>query len=84
MPTVLDVEELVLEEAKLIKDQREHLYLVLFEDGDAEWLPVQPNHKLRMEFKKRQSEILRKKAGGIPSIEPEDLDDWIIPFYKNL
>ena len=84
MPTAMEVEELGLETAELIIDQRGHLYLVLFEDGDAEWLPVQPNHKLLMDFKKRQSEILRVRAGGIPSIASEDLDDWITPFYKNL
>ena len=35
MPTVLEVEELDLEKAELIIDQKRHLYLVLFEDGDA-------------------------------------------------
>ena len=84
MPTPLEIEQNALENAEIIIDQRGHLYLVLFEDGDAQWLPVQPNHNLLMEFKKRQSQIMESRVGGIPSISPEELDDWITPFYKNL
>ena len=75
-PTELEIIQDTLKAAVGIVDQRDDLYLVVFQD-DAEWLPAPPNHHLVLEYKSERASLLEGTNDMLPSIE--DIAEFLAP-----